>query len=69
MIGVPMGSSLSPEGGAPRVLFRTGAPRFNNGQIYAVTKDGNRFLVTGRPQKSVNDPLTVVVNWDARPNP
>jgi hypothetical protein len=31
--------------------------------VYAVTKDGKRFLVTARPQQFTAAPLTVVVNW------
>ena len=35
-------------------------------QVYAVTKDGQRFLVTATPQKSSGAaPLTVVLNWPA----
>ena len=34
-------------------------------QVYAVTKDGQRFLVNARPQQSSAAPLTVVVNWTA----
>jgi hypothetical protein len=34
--------------------------------VYAVTKDGKRFLVNARPQQSSSvAPLTVVVNWTA----
>jgi hypothetical protein len=32
--------------------------------VYAVTKDGQRFLVNVTPQKSSSAaPLTVVLNW------
>jgi hypothetical protein len=52
--------------GTAQVFFPTGAPTgFNNGQLYAVTKDGKRFLVNARPQQPSVAPLTVVVNWTA----
>jgi Tol biopolymer transport system component len=49
--------------GLPQVLFPTGAPPSpTTNQVYAVTKDGKRFLVSARLQSSVA-PLTVLVNW------
>jgi serine/threonine protein kinase len=45
--------------------FRSGAPSFDGSQIYAVTKDGKRFLVNARPAEISGLPLTVVVNWPA----
>jgi len=33
--------------------------------VYAVTKDGKRFLVNARPAEISAEPLTVVVNWPA----
>jgi hypothetical protein len=33
--------------------------------VYAVTKDGKRFLVNARPQQSSVTPVTVIVNWTA----
>jgi hypothetical protein len=33
-------------------------------QVYAVTRDGQRFLVSTRPQNAATAaPLTVVVDW------
>jgi dipeptidyl aminopeptidase/acylaminoacyl peptidase len=51
--------------GKPRPLFRAGAPRFSDGQIYAVTKNRERFLVNARPDRPVTEPLTIVMNWIA----
>jgi hypothetical protein len=48
--------------GPPRSLFQTGVVSLN--QMYAVTRDGQRFLVNARPQNAVTTvPLTVIVNW------
>ena len=45
----------------PTTLFPTGAVSIYN--MYAVTKDGQRFLVN-RPQGvTTATPLTVILNW------
>jgi hypothetical protein len=46
--------------GVPKTLFPAGVIGAN--QAYAVTRDGQRFLVN-RPQNATATPLTVVVNW------
>ncbi len=47
--------------GVPKTLFPTGVVSVN--QVYAVTRDGQRFLVN-RPQNAATaTPLTVIVNW------
>jgi hypothetical protein len=52
--------------GAPQALFRTGATAANFfRQQYAVTKDGQRFLVNAPSHQSSGAHLTVVVNWPA----
>jgi Tol biopolymer transport system component len=65
LMAVAMGANGQFEGAAPQPLFRPNAPRFNLGQIYAVTADGQRFLVNARPESSNVAPITVVVNWPA----
>ena len=53
--------------GSPKALFPTGLVSTNN--MYAVTKDGQRFLVDAGPlalglaQRPQITPLTVIVNW------
>ena len=47
--------------GVPQTLFPAGA--ISTSQVYAVTRDGQRFLVTTRMQNAAATPLTVVVNW------
>ncbi len=62
------GASREFSTGQPQALFVTGARiggAGSRGQVYAVTKDGKRFLVNARPQQSTVSPLTVVVNWPA----
>ena len=47
--------------GVPKTLFPAGVVSAN--QSYAVTRDGQRFLVN-KPQTTVTaTPLTVIVNW------
>jgi len=53
--------------GSPKALFPTGLVSTNN--MYAVTRDGQRFLVDAGPlalglaQRPQITPLTVIVNW------
>jgi Tol biopolymer transport system component len=47
--------------GLPKALFSAGAVSAN--QTFSVTKDGQRFLVSTRPQDAASTPLTVIVNW------
>ncbi len=57
-------NDISPAFGLPKTLFPAGAVSTNN--MYAVTKDGQRFLVN-RPQNAATAPLTVIVNWTSTP--
>ena len=49
--------------GETRALFqtRTGSARFP----YAVTADGQRFLVATVPEEATGTPINIVVNWPA----
>ena len=53
------------EAGIPQPLFASGVASTVNRRQYAVTKDGQRFLVIVAQQRSSPTPLTVVVNWQA----
>ena len=68
-MAVPIDATGQFDAGEPQALFLTSAPRPRNfrvyGQVYAVTRDGQRFLVNARPQQSSVAPLTVVLNWTA----
>jgi Tol biopolymer transport system component len=71
--GTLMALPFDPSGhGAARVtpqpLFYAGGPRFGVGAIYAVTRDGQRFLAAGYPPPSAAMPVTVVVHWPATLN-
>jgi serine/threonine protein kinase/Tol biopolymer transport system component len=49
---------------ATQTLFQPNAARYNTGLgNYAVSRDGQRFLVNSRREQSSGVPLTVVVNW------
>jgi eukaryotic-like serine/threonine-protein kinase len=69
MMSVPIGHGRSFDAGLPQALFRANVWTLARNQVYAVTKDGQRFLVTATPQKSSGAaPLTVVLNWTAALN-
>ena len=69
MMSVPIGNGRSFDAGLPQALFRANVWTLARNQVYAVTKDGQRFLVTATPQKSSGAaPLTVVLNWTAALN-
>jgi serine/threonine protein kinase len=59
--------------GAPQPLFATDATGVTlgilGGNQYAVTRDGQRFLVNEPVQKESTTPITVVVNWRAALTP
>ena len=56
------------EAGIPQPLFASGAVNFTgNRRQYAVTKDGQRFLINLPQQRATPTPLTVVVNWQPAP--
>ena len=66
MMSVPIGAGRSFDAGLPRALFHANVWTHTYNQVYAVTKDGQRFLVNATPQKSSGAaPLTVVLNWTA----
>jgi Tol biopolymer transport system component/DNA-binding winged helix-turn-helix (wHTH) protein len=66
MMAVAIGAARSLDAGMPHVLFPTNASTLAPNQAYAVTKDGQRFLVNARSGEASNAaPLTVVLNWTA----
>ena len=66
MMSVTLGDEPALDGGLPRVLFHANVWTHTYNQVYAVTKDGQRFLVTATPQPSRGAArLTVVLNWTA----
>jgi eukaryotic-like serine/threonine-protein kinase len=63
-VEVKVGTTFQP--GLPRALFQTRViglcDELNH---YAVSKDGQRFLVNTVVEESTSNPLTVVLNWTA----
>jgi Tol biopolymer transport system component len=59
MTAVPIDPTAGPAAGLPKTLFPAGIVSTNN--MYAVTKDGQRFLVNR--SAAIATPLTVIVNW------
>jgi Tol biopolymer transport system component len=64
LVAVSIDASRGFEAGVPQRLFTTNALN-NQNLVYAVTKDGRRFLVNSRPEQASVAPITVVVNWMA----
>jgi hypothetical protein len=64
---VPIDSTGQFHAGQPqaRFQFRSGAPTLDGSQVYALMKDGKRFLVNARPAQTSVAALTVVINWPA----
>jgi hypothetical protein len=53
------------EAGIPRTLFPTRAAVADLHEVYAVTADGQRFLIITEGEEAVSQPATVVMNWTA----
>jgi serine/threonine protein kinase len=64
LMAVDITAGLKLDCGASRTLFDTGLRMSPVNDQYAVTRDGQRFLVL-KPQEGTPAPLTVVLNWDA----
>jgi serine/threonine protein kinase/dipeptidyl aminopeptidase/acylaminoacyl peptidase len=63
MVAEVNGKGSSVEVGAVKPLFQTRATGRN--ERYAVSADGQRFLVNTAPEQSASAPITVVLNWTA----
>jgi eukaryotic-like serine/threonine-protein kinase len=64
LMAVPVKSGTTFEVDSPRPLFQTTLDPTTFRQSYAVSADGNRFLLN-TPVETVSQPLTVVLNWPA----
>jgi len=64
LMAVDITAGLKLDCGPPQVLLDTGLRMNPVEDQYAVTPDGQRFLVL-KPQEGAPTPLTVVLNWDA----
>jgi hypothetical protein len=65
MIAVDITTGARIEPGIPRMLFDTNSPPTPNNDEYAVTPDGQRFLIRQPVAETAPTPITVVVNWAA----
>ena len=59
---MPMGNGSTPDPGAPRVLFKTMLREGAYGS-YAVSGDGQRFLMKIPSASGDLTPISVIVNW------
>ena len=51
------------EAGIPRILFPTRAAVSGFHEVYAVTADGQRFLIITESEEAVSQAATVLMNW------
>jgi eukaryotic-like serine/threonine-protein kinase len=67
MMAVAVKTTGGFEAGVPRMLFQSSAdPLYPNlGLAYAVTADGQRFLVNAAADQSRASPFTIVTDWTA----
>ena len=62
-VEVKTGSSF--KSSVPRELFQT-ALQLGGGYSYAVSSDGERFLINSSLERSEGSPMTIVLNWSAK---
>jgi len=63
IVSVPFQPTEPPVIGQPRPLFRAPINTATTRNHYAVTSDGQRFLMNVEDQSSYLSPITVMVNW------
>jgi hypothetical protein len=63
MMAVDIDTSRGFEAGTPRPLFDARITIYPRGDHYAVTKNGDRFLIPRPVDRGNRDPWTVIVNW------
>jgi len=63
IVSVPFEPTDPPLIGEPNPLFRAPVNSSTTRNHYAVTPDGQRFLINVEDQSSYSSPITVVVNW------
>jgi hypothetical protein len=60
------GSSLTSS--APQMLFLSPTPLLSDwGRDFAVSADGQRFLILSSATQEMASPITLVTNWTAEP--
>jgi Tol biopolymer transport system component len=63
LVAVPIGSTDPLQIGQPKPLFRAPVSLASTRNHYAVTADGQRFLINVADEVSYRSPITVMVNW------
>jgi len=63
MMAVDVRSDATLETGAPKALFQTSIPYNANVDLYAATKDGQRFLAVESSGEAAKESLNVITNW------
>jgi eukaryotic-like serine/threonine-protein kinase len=63
IVSVPFQPTEPPVIGRPKTLFRAPINTSTTRNHYAVTPDGQRFLINVEDQSSYLSPITVMVNW------
>ena len=64
MAAAVSGKGSSFEIGAVKPLFEA-RPQTGQRYPYAVSADGQRFLINALPEQAASAPITVVLNWTA----
>jgi hypothetical protein len=60
------GEGASFEAGPPKSLFDLRVPTFTGSQAqFAVTADGQKFLIANTFGENKSEPITVALNWTA----
>jgi Tol biopolymer transport system component len=63
LMSVTVNPGSSFQMGSPAALFQTRVFSYNSPNRYAVSNDGQRFLVNSSVEEINNTPITVVLNW------
>ena len=53
------------ESGIPHALFDVTSMKYLGGNCYAVTSDGQRFLISSSVEADQSSPMNIVQNWTA----
>ena len=74
MVAVGVRTGAAVEAGTPKTLFQTSRNSFDEGVTainYAVTRDGQQFVVLTDARSQSPEPLTAVLNWTSllKPRP
>lgn len=63
MMSVEWGRGREPSASTPKPLFRAEVRRGSEGPLYAVTNNGQRFLIISGMEKAGETEIEVVLNW------